>query len=241
MSDYARSTLAFPLMDARSGSAVERLFRVLEATTDGSDLLIRTFAERPDQYVRQEGADWPSVPPDQIAEVAVMHTNLAVHTALVLGGSSYGCSVLAFKIGGSTNDAPKTFVRISFPSALTGALRGTREFGAPIRVDATIKSDLLGLAVRTAKGLSASGFALGPEVDGWQPFTVDAFERYLQDPMKVPAPMPFWYAGCDDGRVSRADLLRTWQPDAPLLRLGRFNILDALQALGDQEDEGEAS
>lgn len=241
MSDYARSTLAFPVMDARTGGAIERLFRVLEATRDGKDFLIRTFAERPDQYVRPEGADWPAPPPRQIAQVAAMHVNLVVHTALVLDGSSYDCSVLAFKIAGSTKDSPKAFVRISFPSSLTGALRGTQEFGGPIHVDATIKGELLGLAVRTGNGLAANGFAFGPELDGWQPFTADAFERYLRDPMKVAAPMPFWYAGYDDGRVSRAELLSAWRPESPLLRSGRFNILDALQALGDQEDADEAS
>lgn len=240
MSDYSRTTLAYPVIDSPTGTAVVQVMRALEAKRDEpSDMLIRTFVERPDQYVRQEGDNWPSKPPRQIADVATMHTNLAVHLPLLVDDTNYDCAVLAFKVGGTTKDRPKTFLRISFPSLLTGALRGTQEFGGRVRIDETTKGILLGLSVRTAKALATTGFAFGPEGAGWPPFTNDAFESYLKAPLQVPAPMAFWFAGIDEARVSRADLLRTWQPESPLLQSGKYNIVDVLHDRDGEDDEGD--
>ena len=242
MSDYARTTIAYPVLSAATGMVLRDLAPVLESVRDREkEMLIRTFAEGPEQYSKQEGVEWPSPAPSQLTQVAPLHSNLALHLGLLVNDQSYDCSVLAFKVAGTVKTAPSTFLRISFPSTLTAALRGSQEFGGVVRIEESVKKELVGLFVRTAKVLAAGGFLFGPEGGGCQPFTPESLVRYLTAPAQVAAPMPFWCAGVDDALVSRDELFRIWHPDSPLLRSGRYNILDALQDSDDDDDDEEVN
>jgi hypothetical protein len=229
MSDYARTTLTFPVINRATGSIVSSIFGVIQSLqAEGSEPLFRTFAESPDQYAKQEGIDWTMPQAQWWPDLASLSANLVVHVSLVMADVRYDCRVLAFKLVKATNQDSSTFLRLSFPSDMTSELRGSKEFGGVVRIDSSLKSELLGLSVKIAKDLGARGFVYGPEGLGPQPFDIVTLGRHLAAPFQNTAPMPFFFVGIDSSLVSRDELVRIWQPNSPILKASVFNILDLL-------------
>jgi hypothetical protein len=245
MSDYARTTLAFPVVKQPVADVVYRLADALNR--DGYSLLVhdpeapptsrvrfRPIADSPGKFQRPEWLERSEPEPADrpvLARLAQKYRNLAVHTTFDFAGNSYQGSVFVYDVPlpGDRTNSQQSFVRLSFHSALAYALRGTREFGGRVKIDPAIKADLIRTAFELCSNLRGEGFIYGLEMDGPLAFTVQQLEAYLRTPDIQKPPVSPFLVGIRSAIVSRAELIRIWQDEGAVKEsTSGFVLLDLL-------------
>jgi hypothetical protein len=256
MSDNARTTLAFTIIQQPVEIVVAKLADALEyeghsllvhraTAPPASQALFRPIADTPAKYQRPEWLETDEPEPEDkptLAHLAKKYPNFAVHTTFVFAGESYTGSVFFFTVAlhGDRSDGRQSFVQFSFHSYLTYALRGTREFGVRVVIDADIKAGLIQLALGLCGVLEADGFIYGLERGGPLPFSAEQLGAYLRDPLTHRAPLPAFLLGIKNSIISRAELIRVWKDqDAVKQSTSGFVLLDLLTDSEGVEDEDE--
>ncbi len=230
MSDNARTTLAFPVLEQPVENVVTKLVGFFEPEADtllvrdpetpsDSQPLFRPIAETPGKYQKPEWLEREEPEPDDkgtLVRLATKYRNFAVHTTFNFAAKVYQGSMFIYDVASleDRSSTEQTFVRLSFHSALTYALRGTREFGGPVVIDPEIKGGLMKMALGLCAVLGAKGFAYGLERDGPLPFSVQQLRTYLCDPIHQLPPIPAFVTGIDRSIVSRSDLIRVWEEES---------------------------
>jgi hypothetical protein len=229
MSDYVRTTLAYSVVECTTGRALFAVSDLLDPKflPSGTPVL-RTFSEAREQYERQEWTSWNMPAVRSLSDLVAFHFNMAVDVSVPFDGRRYGCTLFAFKVADTSADRCITFLRISLPSSLTYALRGTREFGGPIRIDAEVKRDLLRYAIGGSRALNANAFVFGLEGDGLSPFTAAELVHYVKEPLRAKPPVPPYAIGVSASMASRAEIVAAWQPESPIVQAGSIHIVDLL-------------
>lgn len=263
MSDNARTTIAFSVIRQSVDSAVTTLAEALDRQGDSllvpdpaaaptARILFRPIVEAATKYQEPEGIERDEPEPEDLltlAKLTAKYRNVSIHTSFDFAGQSYLGTVYVYdvRLPDDTSNAGSAFVRLSIHSYLTFALRGAREFGGPVKIDAEIKSDVIQLALRLAVVLGADAFVYGLEGDRPSPFTPRQIEAYLRAPERHPPPLNPYLAGIKSSLLSRDELLRVWQ-DEPVVKMttAGFVLLDLLQdsdgwvtdeELGEDEEE----
>jgi hypothetical protein len=256
MSDYARTTLAFPMVDQCVETAVINLANFFEHTGDSifpHDITgagtLRTFfrpiADTPEKYRRPESIENNEFEPENasaLGNMARKFKNLAIHTTFNLAGRAYQGSVFVYSIASSDPHGQNSFVRLSFHSYLTYELRGTKQFGGRVTINGEIKAGLIQMALGISRTLGADGFIYGLEGDGPLPFSVQQLQNYLCQPAMQEAPVPVYFLGINKKIMSRAELIRLWQEeDLVKQTTSGYVLLDLLRDsdgwLDDEENE----
>jgi hypothetical protein len=209
--------------------------------------LFRPFDDTPQKYIQPEWRDAGIEPVDRssLAMAARQFESFAIHTSFSFGGRAFGGSVYVYETG-NVNRSPQQsqrFVKLSFHSALTEALRGTREFGVGVTIDREVKSDLFGMVLGIAGIIHAEGFVYGLEQSPSGPVTSSELSTFLVQPDRANALFGQYAIGIRSSIVSRDMLVGIWGEEFITQSTTGFVILDLLQdsesLVEDEEDEFE--
>jgi hypothetical protein len=257
MSDYARTTLAFSVVHESVETVVTKLADYFERESDSPlvcdvaapptlQALFRPIADTPEKYHSPDWLEKDEPEPEDkttLVKLAKKYNNLAVDTNFDFAGKLYQGSVFIYSVALPTDrsNSQYSFARFSFHSALTYALRGTREFGGRVIVDQEIKASLVKMAIGVGHTLGAKGLVYGLEGDGPLPFTEYQLGAYFRDPAIQKTPILPFFACIDKSIVSRSDLIRVWQDESAVKQTtSSFVLLDLLRdSEGWVEDESD--
>ncbi len=216
MSDYLRCCIAFPIPELPPKDALLRVAPMLKARgvrlVPRNDIEISYYEDTPTKYSAPALIEPPSALPtneEELSKALERYRNIGLDTAIALVDRWYSVRFDFYQ--GDDELGLKTFLRASFPSSLTYALHQTREPWGEVRIDESLKREILGLCLTLARAVNADGFCFGYEGDPPAGVvTLSDIVAYIER-SGSDVQIPGWLVAVRSTQTTRKEIVDVWK------------------------------